>query len=123
LFATAAAAQKAYKCVDEKGSTVYSQTPCVTGSEAQVDISPAHKSRGGYTGRSPYDDPRTVSRESAQQQYKDEAYRRQKAQEEARQKRLAELQAECNRNRGTDCNNPQALRYQESQNIPGGYRR
>lgn len=123
-LAGTAAAQKAYKCVDEKGNIAYSQTPCAGAGDAkQVDISPAHKGRGGNTGsRSPYDDPRTYSRDSQQQHYKDAMYERQKQQEELRKKRLEELQAECNRNRGTDCSNPDALRYQESTRIPGGRR-
>jgi len=31
----------------------------------------------------------------------------------------AKLEAECNRNRGTDCGNPEVLRYIESTKIPG----
>lgn len=120
-----AAERKAYKYVDEKGNVVYSQTPPTEGKEVKrVDISPALSGRGGYTpSSSAYDNPRTYSRESQRQQYNDAMRERQKRQEEAQKKRLAELEADCSRNRGTDCKNPEALRYQESTRVPGGYRR
>lgn len=123
--AVIAAERKAYKYVDEKGNVVYSQTPPTEGKEVQkVDISPAQSGRGGYTPpASQYDNPRTYSNESQRQQYNDALRQRQKQREEAQKKRLAELEADCNRNRGTDCKNPQALRYQESTQVPGGYRR
>lgn len=110
--------RSAYKYVDEQGNVVYSQTPPVEAKEARkVDISPAHRGREGYAPGVPVPrepdyrtrgsygagpDPR-----SAQQQ-----------REEAAKKRLAELEAECNRNRGTECSNPDTLRYMESTAIP-----
>jgi hypothetical protein len=38
--------------------------------------------------------------------------------EEARQQKLAALERECNRSRGTDCKNPETLRYMDAQKIP-----
>lgn len=40
---------------------------------------------------------------------------------ELRQKRLAQIEEECIRNRGTDCKNPEVLRQQEAQEIPRPY--
>lgn len=120
-----AAERKAYKYVDEKGNVVYSQTPPVNDKGAEkIDISPAQSGRGGNASTySPYDNPRTYSTDRQRQEYNDALRASQKRQEEARAKRLAELEAECNRNRGTDCKNSQTLRTLEAQQIPGGYRR
>lgn len=118
-----AAERKAYKYVDEKGNVVYSQTPPADGKEAKkVDISPAHRGQGGYSGREPYVSPDSYSTYDRRQELLDERKRRQeeglRRREELRQKRLAQMEEECIRNRGTDCKNPATLRYQESQNIP-----
>jgi hypothetical protein len=97
----------------------------MNGAKAQkLDAKPAYSGRGGNSSSySPYDNPGVYSSDSAQQQYQDAMRKRQEQQHEAQQKRLAELEAECNRNRGTDCKNPDTLRYQESTRIPGGVRR
>jgi hypothetical protein len=117
LLSAEAAERKAYKHVDEKGNITYSQTPPVTGKEAKkIDISPAHRGTGGYSGRAgdrPYHPSYADQRNQSSYDYR-------KKQEEAQQKRDAELRAECARNRGTDCNNPQTLRDMEAQRIPGG---
>lgn len=120
-----AAERKAYKHVDEKGNVTYSQTPPAdAGQTKRIDIAPAQEGRGGYAPpASSYDNPRTYSRDAERQRYEDAARARQQRQEDARQRRLAELEADCNRNRGTDCKNPEALRYQDSTRTPGGYRR
>jgi hypothetical protein len=111
-----AAQPSAYKYVDEKGNVVYSQTPPVKGGEAKkVDIAPAMTGRGGLPERSySYEDPRY----SYQGGQYPAAGQREKAAEEAKQKRLAELEAQCNRDRGTDCKNPDSLQYRESTSIP-----
>jgi hypothetical protein len=95
----------------------------VQGKEAKkVDISPANAGRGGYAGspheyqyryQSPQSQYYSDQRSQAAQNY-------QKQREEAEQKRREQLRAECARNRGTDCDNPQTLRNMEAQNIPGG---
>jgi hypothetical protein len=97
----------------------------MSGAKAQkLEVKPAYSGRGGDSSSySPYDNPNAYTGDSRQQHYEEAARRRQEQQEEARQRRLAELEAECNRNRGTDCKNPETLRYQESTRIPGGVRR
>jgi hypothetical protein len=114
--------RKAYKHVDEKGNVTYSQTPPVEGRKVQqIDISPAQAGRGGHAV--------TGSRELHMQRsrsYQDdyskarENYERQRR--EAEQKRLDSLRAECARNRGNDCDNPETLRQMDAQRIPGGGR-
>jgi hypothetical protein len=42
--------------------------------------------------------------------------------EQARKNRLDELRTECNRNRGTDCNNPETLKRMEAERGPSRYR-
>ena len=122
-FGASGQERKAYKYVDEKGSVVYSQTPPTTAKEVKkVDIAPAHRgavttnepnnsygNRYGNQGSYTYTPPDS----RAAQEY-------QRRREEAQKKRVDDLKAECNRNRGTDCNNPETLRQMESQRIPGG---
>ena len=117
----AATERKAYKYVDEKGNITYSQTPPANTDAKRIDISPAHQGRGGYTGRDfsnpeygsgPY--PGTAN---------DRAREAQRRRDEAQKERLAQLEAECNRNRGTDCKNPETLRDMDAQRIPRRGRR
>jgi hypothetical protein len=125
VLATSAAAdaqeRKAYKYVDEKGNVTYSQTPPVGKDAKQIPIAPAYRGQGGGTSRGPYDDPGRYSSDG-HDRYQDAMLERQKAAEEAQKKRLAELEAECNRNRGSDCKNPETLRLIESNQTPGGRR-
>lgn len=110
--------RKAYKHVDDKGNVTYSQTPPEKAKEVkQVDIAPASAGRGGYTGAN--NDYRNQQSSSYRDQYNRAVQEQQKRREEAMQKRIGDLQAECNRNRGTDCNNPETLRLMEAQKIPG----
>jgi hypothetical protein len=113
---------KIYKYVDEKGNVVYSQTPPPGGQKAQkLDSKPAYSGRGGDgASRSPYDNPGFYSNDDARWRYEDAMRKQQEAQEQAQQKRQADLEARCNRNRGTDCNDPETLRYMESTQVPGG---
>lgn len=118
LTAADAADNKAYKYVDEKGNVTYSQVPPATGKDAsKIDISPASGARSStgahyarpYPGTSAYSerpDYAAAQREQMRQR------------EEAQQKRMRDLEAECVRARGTDCKNPDTLRYIESQNVP-----
>ena len=110
--------RKVYKYVDEKGNVVYSQIPPLDASKARkIDATPANSGRGvNKSSASPYGSPR-VYRGTGQQSYGDPA-RELQQQEEARKNRLAELEAQCNRNRGTDCKSPETLRYLESTQIP-----
>lgn len=113
--------RKAYKIVDKDGNVTYSQTPPVDGQEAQkLSTKPAMAGRGGYVGGSagyysPYDNPRQYSGQPT--------YNAGQLQPSAQEQRLAALKAECERQRGTDCNNPAALQYMDSNSIPGGRRR
>ena len=123
-FCAGAAAQgnKLYKYTDEKGNVVYSQTPPMNGAKAQkLESQPAYSGRGGATpSYSPYDNPGVYSNDDVRWRYEEAARRRQEQQEQARQKRLADLEAQCSRNRGTDCNDPETLWYLDSTRTPGG---
>lgn len=106
--------RKAYRQVDASGKVTYSQSPPADGKESkQVDISPAQRGRGGYVGGySAYEDPRYYAGQSARDRYP--VTQRPSAQAQ----RFAELKAECERQRGTDCNNPATLRYLDSTHQP-----
>jgi hypothetical protein len=108
--------RKAYKSVDAAGNVTYSQIPPKDSKDAKkIDIAPAQRGRGGdLPGSTTY-----VIRQPSYQQYSygSPAQSAQAAQEQ----RYAALKAECERNRGTDCNNPATLQYMESTTIP--YRR
>ena len=124
VFCAGAGAQgnKLYKYTDEKGNVVYSQTPPMSGTKSQkLDARPAYSGRGGDTpSYSPYDNPGAYSNDDVRWRYEEAARKRREQQEQARQRRLAELEAQCNRNRGTDCKDPETLRYMESTKVPGG---
>ena len=107
--------RKAYKYVDEKGNVTYSQTPPANKDAKAVDISPAHQGRGGYTGRD-WSTPYGSDYNPGHRQDRGRAAQRRR--EEARKQRLARLEAECHQSRGTDCKNPDTLRYIDSQRIP-----
>jgi hypothetical protein len=104
--------RKAYRHVDAAGNVSYSQTPPVDGKAAkQVDIAPAQRGRSGYPA---YDTPRYYSSQPSYDRY---AAARQSAQT-ARDQRLAGVKAECERQRGVDCNNPATIQYLDSTSIP-----
>jgi hypothetical protein len=112
-----AAESKAYKHVDDKGNVTYSQTPPISGKEAsRIDISPANGGRGGAAWDPSYAATQRYIPERKTEQ--DAARERAKNLEDARQQKLAELERECNRSRGTDCKNPETLRYMDAQKIP-----
>lgn len=126
LLATAAGAlaqeRKAYRHVDAAGNVTYSQTPPADGKAAKaINITPAQQGRGGYSGGySAHDNPRYYTERSSYERYQTVVQARQAAQEQ----RLAGVRAECERQRGTDCNNPAAIQYLDSTSIPrrGRYR-
>ncbi len=106
--------RKAYKHVDKAGNVTYSQTPPVDGKDAKkVNTAPAHQGRGGYSGGYYPTDPR-VYEQRAVSRPPSAAEQRQTAQEQ----RMAAVKADCERNRGTDCNNPATLQYLDSTSIP-----
>jgi hypothetical protein len=89
----------------------------VSGKEAsRIDITPANSGRGGAAWDPSYAASQRYRPESQTPQ--EAARERAKRLEEAKQQKLAELERECNRTRGTDCKNPETLRYIEAQNIP-----
>lgn len=109
-----AAAQRIYKSVDEKGNVVYSQTPPAGKDAQKVDVPTTMRSTGTNVGP---DHDAQVRRRAAAEERRTEHQRRmeeQRAQvEEQRKARLAQLEAECVRNRGTDCRDPETLRRME----------
>lgn len=115
IAATASAVERqAYRYVDEQGNVTYSQTPPPAAKDAKkVDISPANRGRGGYVPE---------QRSYTYPSY--DAYRNQPTRDQVRtlgtgsDNKQAQLIAECERNRGSDCRNPDALRYMEDQKIP-----
>lgn len=124
-YAAHAQERKAYKHVDKNGNITYSQTPPAEGKEAKkVDIAPAHRGRGGSPSGSEsyYDDTRAYSSRYGSRSYGDAPVTSVQQRSSSQEQRQATLKAECERNRGTDCNNPAALQYQDSTSIPGGRR-
>ena len=115
----AAQERKAYKVVDKDGNVTYSQTPPVDGKEAKkVNIAPAQQGRGGYTGgNSSRENYRLYSERQAPPSPAASVIPLQPPQSHQEQ-RMAALRAECERNRGTDCNNPATLQYLDSTSIP-----
>ena len=113
--------QKAYKYLDEKGNVIYSQKPPPGKNAREISIAPAYEGSGAGTPRGPRDDPNRYSADRQEQQ-QNALREKQRVAEEARKKRLADLEAECNRNRGIDCRNPETLRLMESNQVPGGRR-
>ena len=107
--------RKAYKVVDKNGNVTYSQTPPADGQDAQkMSTKPTMAGRGGSTGSySPYDNPRYYSGQPSH--YPNSTGQRPPTHQD---QRLATLKAECERQRGTDCNNPAALQYMDSSSIP-----
>jgi len=122
--AAAAEPGKAYKYVDENGNVVYSQTPPPKGAGVKkLDLQPAYRGLGGYgTPVSPTNETRDYYEEYRRDRYGKVLQQRRQQMDDATSKRRAELEAECNRNRGTDCSDPEALRYLESTKVPGGRR-
>lgn len=109
--------RKAYRHVDAAGNVTYSQTPPADGKDAKsIDITPAQRGRGGnVSGYTTYDDPRYY----AGQPYYDRYAGAMPPAQTAREQRLAAVKAECERQRGVDCNNPATIQYLDSTSIPG----
>jgi Domain of unknown function (DUF4124) len=120
-FNATAAERKAYKIVDEKGNVTYSQTPPPEAAKSvqKVDISPASAGRGGNTTS-----PELRQRNPGQADYMEQRNQAMQIEQQRRQaaekQRVENLKAECNRNRGADCDNPETLRLIEAQQVPGG---
>lgn len=107
---------KVYKHVDKSGKVTYSQVPPADGKPAEkMDAKPALQGRaGGGPAYSPYDEPRSYR---YQEPYRPPIIPAQPPMT-AQEQRMAAVKAECERNRGTDCNNPATLQYLDSTSIP-----
>ena len=114
-------AKQAYKHVDEQGRVTYSQTPPPAKDAQKVVLPPP---------RTPQQPGRDYEREALRrQEYENQRTQheravreRQEAVENDRNKRVQELRAECARNRGTDCDNPDTIRRMEAERGPSNYR-
>ena len=118
--------RKVYKYLDENGKAVYSQVPPASAAKGVTTITtePAYRGRGGYSPPvSPLDNPQNYSRDEQRYRAASALRQRQEQAEQARNKHLADLKAECNAQRQVDCNDPATLRYIESTRMPRGYRR
>ena len=114
----AAEDRRAYRHVDNEGRVTYSQTPPVNGRPAQeVNIRPAQSGRGGVV--MPYNEYLPGSAFYGQRaQWQSPRYSNAAVNNNAREQQLAALKAQCVSNRGTDCNNPQALQYLQASQLP-----
>ena len=111
-----------YKHVDEKGNVVYSEVPPTGGKDVKkLDARPAYEGRGANIDAGNMHRGYRRSPEDYRRQYKN-AYERHRQQVEAmRKKSIETIEDECNRNHGTDCSNPDTLRYIESTKVPRRY--
>jgi len=115
------AASQAYKHVDEQGRVTYSQTP--PGKDAQkVDVPPPRRTQAHPSRDYEREALRRQAQEDRQREFERRSRERQEAMEEARRKRTEDLRAECHRNRGTDCNDPETIRRMEAERGPSQYR-
>jgi hypothetical protein len=113
-------ARQAYKHVDEQGRVTYSQTPPAKDAKKMALTPPRSTPPPG----------RDYEREALRrQEYEEQRSRyerahreRQAALEAERNKRIEALRAECHRNRGTDCNDPETVRRMEAERTPGQHR-
>jgi hypothetical protein len=119
VVAPAAHAQQVYKHVDDKGNVVYSQTPPAGKEADKVKVAPAYRSSAPPVRDY---DTEVIRRQQAEDRRRENERLREEQrqqQEEARRKRDAALEAECVRNRGTDCSNPETWRRMEADQRPG----
>lgn len=122
LLAFGAHAQKVYKHVDEKGNVTYSQTPPAADAKA-VPVPPPRKLPPSAYGS---DEERRAAQRAAMQDRQAEFERRQRehmeAVQEDRRKQIDALRAECVRNRGTDCDDPNTIARMQAERGPSQYR-
>lgn len=121
----AAHAQKVYKHVDEKGNITYSQTPPANDAKT-VRVPPPRKSSSHaydpYLNEEERRAERRARMDERQRDYERHRQEQQEAMQEARRKQVEALRAECERNRGTDCNDPATIRRMEAERGPTQYR-
>lgn len=122
VFANHATAQnKVYKIVDEKGNVSYSQSPPPAAKKVEaINVAPANSSEGRNRTSPDLARQRNNQYEAYNEQRMEAMRTQQKAREDAERARMDSLRAECNRNRGSDCDSPETLRLLEAQRQPGG---
>ena len=119
-MANAQPARKAYKHVDENGRVSYSQTPPASDAKT-IDLPPPRLAPPG-TRDYEHEVIRRQANEDRRAEYERRQRERQATLDEARSRRDDELRAECNRKRGTDCDNPETLRRLEVEHQYRPYR-
>ena len=118
--AQAQPARQAYKHVDDKGNVTYSQTPPDKNAKS-IDLPPP---RPAVPPAPDYERQavRRQANEDRRLELERKRHEQQQAAEDARRNRVEELRAECWRNRGTDCNDPETIRRMEAERGPSRYR-
>jgi hypothetical protein len=118
--AQAQPARQAYKHVDEHGNVTYSQTPPSKDAKP-IDLPPPRP----VVPAGPDYERQVLRRQAAEDRRLEREQRRreqQEAMEAARRERADALRAECWRNRGTDCDDPETIRRMEAERGPSRYR-
>lgn len=117
--------QKVYKHVDEKGNVTYSQTP-PGGDATTVKVPPPRKvnssSGSSYQRSEEFRAEQRAERERRRLEFEQRQLEQREAQQEAERKRIEALRTECQRNRGTDCNDPATLARMEAERGSNQYR-
>jgi hypothetical protein len=121
--AVTAHAQKVYKHVDDKGNVTYSQTPPANDAKV-VNVPPPRRvpSSTSHQRNEEFHALQQAEHERRRLEFERRQAEQREAQQEAKRKRDEALQAECQRNRGTDCNDPAALARMEAERGPNQYR-
>lgn len=113
-----AQSRQAYKFNDDRGQVVYSQAPPSDARPAKrIDLAPAYAGSAGWVPPLPAGAPRAYSAADFAQPTSRSAGQRARTGPETSQ-RFAELEAECNRQRGVDCGDPRHLEYLDTTRIP-----
>jgi len=117
--------QKVYKHVDDKGNITYSQTPPANDAKTVRVPAPRNSSNHPSNAYLNEEERRAERRARMDEQQRDYERRHQEQQEaikEARRKHVETLRSECERNRGTDCNDPATIARMEAERGPSPYR-
>jgi len=122
LVSGTAPAQKVYKHVDEKGNVTYSQTPPANDAKTVRTPPPRTYPNNPYALEEERRAERQARMDERQRDHERRQQEQQEAMQEARRKHVAALRAECERNRGTDCNDPATIARMEAERGPSQYR-
>lgn len=123
FIATSAHAQKVYKHVDDKGNVTYSQTPPANDAKT-VNVPPPRRlpMNASQLRNEELRAEQQAERERRRLDFERRQAEQREAQQEARKQRMEALRAECQRDRGTDCNDPAAMARMEAERGPNQYR-